>query len=57
MITHDAFIKLDIRISTITAADKVAGADKLIRLEIDLGGSYIFRTTSLYSEGGTKTKR
>jgi methionine--tRNA ligase beta chain len=37
MITYDAFMKLDIRIGTITAADKVAGTDKLIRLEIDLG--------------------
>ena len=37
MITYDDFMKLDIRIGTITAADKVAGADRLIRLEIDLG--------------------
>jgi methionine--tRNA ligase beta chain len=38
MITFDDFMKLDIRIGTVTAADKVEGADKLIRLEIDLGG-------------------
>jgi methionine--tRNA ligase beta chain len=38
MITNDDFMKLDIRIGTVRAADKVPGADKLIRLEIDLGG-------------------
>jgi methionine--tRNA ligase beta chain len=38
MVTFDDFMKLDIRIGTVTAADKVEGADKLIRLEIDLGG-------------------
>jgi methionine--tRNA ligase beta chain len=37
MITYDEFMRLDIRIGTVTTADKVAGADKLIRLEIDLG--------------------
>jgi methionine--tRNA ligase beta chain len=36
MITYDDFIKLDIRIGTVTAAEKVQGTDKLIRLEIDL---------------------
>jgi methionine--tRNA ligase beta chain len=38
MISFDAFMKLDIRIGTVTAAEKVQGTDKLIRLEIDLGG-------------------
>lgn len=38
MITFDDFLKLDIRIGTVTAADKVHGADKLIRLELDMGG-------------------
>jgi methionine--tRNA ligase beta chain len=38
MITYDDFMKLDIRIGTVRAADKVPGADKLIRLEVDLGG-------------------
>jgi methionine--tRNA ligase beta chain len=38
MVTFDDFMKLDIRIGTVTAADKVEGADKLIRLELDLGG-------------------
>jgi methionine--tRNA ligase beta chain len=37
MITFDDFMKLDIRIGTVTGANKVEGADKLIRLEIDLG--------------------
>ena len=40
MITFDDFMKLDIRIGTVTGADKVEGADKLIRLEIDLGGEH-----------------
>jgi methionine--tRNA ligase beta chain len=40
MVTFDDFMKLDIRIGTVTAADKVAGADKLIRLELDLGGEH-----------------
>jgi methionyl-tRNA synthetase len=30
-------MKLDIRIGTIKAAEKVQGTDKLIRLEVDLG--------------------
>jgi len=38
MIAFDDFMKLNIRIGTVTAADKVEGADKLIRLELDLGG-------------------
>ncbi|HEX9948936.1 MAG TPA: methionine--tRNA ligase subunit beta [Thermodesulfobacteriota bacterium] len=37
MITYDDFIKLDIRIGTVTSAEKVQGTDKLIRLEIDFG--------------------
>jgi methionine--tRNA ligase beta chain len=40
MITFDDFMKLDIKIGTVTAADKVEGADKLIHLEIDLGGEH-----------------
>jgi methionine--tRNA ligase beta chain len=38
MLTIDDFLKLDIRIGTVTAAEKVQGTDKLLRLEIDLGG-------------------
>lgn len=37
MITFDDFTKLEIKIGTIKAADKIQGADKLIRLELDLG--------------------
>lgn len=37
MITFDDFMKLEIKVGTVTAAEKVEGADKLIRLEIDLG--------------------
>jgi methionine--tRNA ligase beta chain len=37
MITFNEFMKLDIRIGTVKAAEKVHGADKLIRLELDLG--------------------
>ncbi|MCJ7547728.1 MAG: methionine--tRNA ligase subunit beta [Deltaproteobacteria bacterium] len=37
MITYDDFIKLDIRIGTVTSSEKVQGTDKLIRLEVDLG--------------------
>lgn len=40
MVTFDDFLKLDIKIGTVTAADKVEGADKLIRLELDLGGEH-----------------
>jgi len=37
MITFDDFKKMDIRIGKIVAAEKVAGTDKLLKLEIDLG--------------------
>ena len=36
-ITFDDFGKLDLRIGTITAAEKVAKADKLLKLTIDIG--------------------
>ena len=36
-ITYDDFAKLDLRIGTITAAEKVKKADKLLKLEVDLG--------------------
>jgi methionine--tRNA ligase beta chain len=38
MIEFDDFRKLDIRIGTVLSAELVEGTDKLIRLEIDLGG-------------------
>ena len=36
-IQYDDFAKLDLRVGTITAAEKVEKADKLLKLEIDLG--------------------
>jgi methionyl-tRNA synthetase len=36
-IVYDDFFKLDLKVATITAAEKVARADKLLKLEIDLG--------------------
>ncbi len=36
-IQYDDFAKLDLRVGTITAAEKVAKADKLLKLEVDLG--------------------
>lgn len=37
MISIDDFKKLDIRVGTIRAAEPIADADKLLRLEVDLG--------------------
>jgi len=36
-ITYDDFVKLDIRIGTITAVEIVENADKLLQLTVDLG--------------------
>lgn len=36
-IQYDDFAKLDFRVGTITAAEKIEKADKLLKLEIDLG--------------------
>jgi methionyl-tRNA synthetase len=36
--TIDDFKKIDLRVAKIIKAEKVAGADKLLRLELDLGG-------------------
>lgn len=36
-ITYDDFSKLDLRVAEVINAEKVKGADKLLRLEIDLG--------------------
>lgn len=36
-ITYDDFAKLDLRVGQVIAAEKVAGADKLLQLTIDLG--------------------
>ncbi|PJE63892.1 tRNA-binding protein [Candidatus Roizmanbacteria bacterium CG10_big_fil_rev_8_21_14_0_10_45_7] len=37
MITIDDFSKLDIRIGTIKTCEKVEGADKLLKLMVDIG--------------------
>jgi len=37
MITFDDFAKLEIRIGTVVSAEKVENADKLLKLEVDLG--------------------
>lgn len=36
-ITYDDFAKLDLRIGTIVSAEKIQKADKLLKLEVDLG--------------------
>jgi len=36
-IQYDDFAKLDLKVATITAAEKVEKADKLLKLEVDLG--------------------
>ncbi len=36
-ITFSDWEKLDVRIGTVTAAERVAGADKLLKLTVDLG--------------------
>lgn len=38
MISYEDFKKLDIRIGKVVKAEKIEGADKLLRLEVDLGG-------------------
>ncbi len=37
-ITYEDFARIDLRVAAITAADPVEGADKLLRLTLDLGG-------------------
>jgi methionyl-tRNA synthetase len=39
VITIDDFAKLDLRVAKITRAEAVEGADKLVKLTLDLGGS------------------
>lgn len=36
-ITIDDFAKVELRVAQVTVAEKVKGADKLLRLEVDLG--------------------
>ena len=37
MITIDDFLKVELRVAQVKVAEKVKGADKLLRLEVDLG--------------------
>ncbi|MCX5667144.1 MAG: methionine--tRNA ligase subunit beta [Candidatus Omnitrophica bacterium] len=37
MITYDDFKKVELKIARITEAEEVAGAEKLLKLQIDLG--------------------
>jgi len=37
MIDLDDFLKSDLRVATITSAETIAGADKLLRITVDLG--------------------
>lgn len=37
MITYDDFRKVELKIAKVIAAEEVAGAEKLLKLEIDLG--------------------
>ena len=36
-ITFDDFVKTDLRVATVTAAEKMPKADKLLKLQVDLG--------------------
>jgi methionyl-tRNA synthetase len=36
-ITIDDFLKVELRVGQITVAEKVKGADKLLRMEVDIG--------------------
>lgn len=38
MITYDDFIKVELKIAKIVEAEEVVGAEKLLKLRIDLGG-------------------
>ncbi|MBE3578256.1 MAG: methionine--tRNA ligase [Limnochordales bacterium] len=38
LISIEEFARIELRVARVLAAEKVAGADKLLRLEIDLGG-------------------
>jgi len=37
-ITIDDFMKVDLRVARVVTAEKIAGTDKLLRVEVDLGG-------------------
>lgn len=37
MITYDEFVKIELRVATVLAAERVDGSEKLLKLQIDLG--------------------
>jgi methionyl-tRNA synthetase len=37
MITYDDFAKLELRVANVTAAERVEGSDKLLKLQLDVG--------------------
>lgn len=37
VITYDDFAKLDIRVATVVAAEPIEGADKLLKITLDVG--------------------
>lgn len=37
MITYEDFQKVELRVGTVKAAEKVAGADRLLKLQVDIG--------------------
>ena len=39
MITYDNFKKLDLRVATVVAAERVQGSEKLIKLQVDIGSA------------------
>jgi tRNA-binding EMAP/Myf-like protein len=51
MINYDDFSKMDIRIGTILEAEKVEGADKLLKLKVDLGPSTTLGASSSNPSG------
>ncbi|MEX2340829.1 MAG: tRNA-binding protein [Candidatus Paceibacterota bacterium] len=51
MINYDDFAKLDIRIGTILSVEIVEGADKLLRLMVDVGLSSAGGTTQDVEDG------
>lgn len=40
IITYDDFTKLDLRVGTVTEAERVEGSDKLMKLQVYLGAEF-----------------
>lgn len=47
MISIEDFAKLDLRVGTVVAAEPVAGASKLLKLEIDVGDRKLTTTAGI----------